>query len=337
MFARKLNAFNGLFVAGNFKNLINNDTTYCKFFCVKSVFMIPTFKVHSRKIHDAPQGFSKKITRLNYSDGALSNIMLQVKSKKMRKKTNLIYFEGKRLLRDALNAGIIPLHIYFSRKEDISALNIPEETQLLKVPYNDLKIWSDLTTCPGILTVCRRPDVLNEYDPSIPVSIICDNIRDPGNLGSIIRNSAGAGVKNVYLSKGCIDLWDSKVLRGGMGAHFRIPLYNEMSWDDLSNLVNKETFFLIATNQKEKCDSNAKNIVPYYHLSFKDYKDITLVIGGETEGISSCAYNMAKSFNFQSITIPLCNAVESLNSVSALSVLLYEIKRQFDTSSFEKS
>lgn len=78
--------------------------------------------------------------------------MLQVKSKKMRKKSNLIYFEGKRLLKDALESGLVPRYVFFSKSTDISDLKIPDETILLKVPYNDLKIWSDLTTCPGILS-----------------------------------------------------------------------------------------------------------------------------------------------------------------------------------------
>ena len=77
--------------------------------------------------------------------------MLEVKSKKMREKSNLIFFEGKRVLQEALNAGVAPLLVFFSRKDDISNFTFPEFTKLYKMPYNELKVWSSLTTSPGII------------------------------------------------------------------------------------------------------------------------------------------------------------------------------------------
>lgn len=69
----------------------------------------------------------------------------------MRKKSNLIYFEGKRVLQEALDNGINPVAIFFSRADDIKSFKFSENTKLYKMPYNEMKIWSDLTSAPGII------------------------------------------------------------------------------------------------------------------------------------------------------------------------------------------
>uniref|UniRef100_A0A8C0UU74 Mitochondrial rRNA methyltransferase 3 n=1 Tax=Cyanistes caeruleus TaxID=156563 RepID=A0A8C0UU74_CYACU len=68
---------------------------------------------------------------------------------------------------------------------------------------------------------------------SLPLLLICDNIRDPGNLGTILRSAAGAGCEKVLLTKGCVDPWEPKVLRAGMGAHFRVPIITNLDWESV--------------------------------------------------------------------------------------------------------
>nr|KAF7408930.1 hypothetical protein H0235_013782 [Vespula pensylvanica] len=72
---------------------------------------------------------------------------------------------------------------------------------------------------------------------ALPLTIICENIRDPANLGSIIRIAAGVGCEKLILLKGCVDLWDMKVLRSAVGAHFRLPIYQSTS-NDLSSFIS---------------------------------------------------------------------------------------------------
>ncbi|XP_066900740.1 rRNA methyltransferase 3, mitochondrial [Halyomorpha halys] len=157
---------------------------------------------HLKNISGSEQNLNKKITKLNFNDQTLSQLMLQVKSRKMRKKSNLIYFEGKRILKEALENGIDPLAVFFSKADDIKSFKFSQDTKLYKMPYNEMKMWSDLTTAPGIIAVCNKPSMSKFNKPDVPVSILCDNIREPGNLGALIRTTVGAGAKDVILSKG---------------------------------------------------------------------------------------------------------------------------------------
>lgn len=76
-----------------------------------------------------------------------------IKSRKWRGKTGKILLEGKRLINDALAAGMQMKTLYFSREEDLNAINIknPKEVEICKVLYRTLKVWSGLTSCPGVM------------------------------------------------------------------------------------------------------------------------------------------------------------------------------------------
>jgi hypothetical protein len=81
--------------------------------------------------------------------------MLIAKSNNKKKKRSLIVLEGKRLIKDAMNAGCVPQMVFFSRVKDAADLNLPDAgVQLYKVSYKSLSLWSNLTTSPGILGQC---------------------------------------------------------------------------------------------------------------------------------------------------------------------------------------
>lgn len=78
--------------------------------------------------------------------------MLIAKSRKQRKKRCLIVLEGKRLIKDAMEAGYVPHMVFFSRVKDAADLNLPDVgVELYKISYKSISLWSDLTTSPGIL------------------------------------------------------------------------------------------------------------------------------------------------------------------------------------------
>ncbi|XP_073972463.1 rRNA methyltransferase 3A, mitochondrial isoform X2 [Rhodnius prolixus] len=253
--------------------------------------------------------------------------MLKVKSKKARLKSGLIALEGKRLIENALQQGLQPEMIFYSRRKDIEELkNLNSEILLYKLPYKDLQLWSDLTTSPGIIAFCKKPGrILNEN--SLPVTVVCDNVREPGNLGAIIRSSAAAGVQRVVLIKGCVDVWDSKVLRGASGAHFHLPILEDITWNDLTKQLTdeKNTKLLLAVNQPS---TTILRCLPYFQVEYNKSDNIIIVVGGETEGLSEEVFKIARTFHGKALNIPLSNNIESLNCVSAVSVILFEIKRQ---------
>ncbi|GFG33567.1 hypothetical protein Cfor_03462 [Coptotermes formosanus] len=242
--------------------------------------------------------------KLPDDDSTLSSAMLIAKSKNKKKKRSLIVLEGKRLIKDAIAAGYVPQKVFFSRVKDAADLNLPDEgVELYKTSYKSISLWSDLTTSPGVLGILKTPSVDHKKPgkDALPLTIICDNIRDPGNLGAILRGAAGVGCQKVILMKGCVDLWEPKVIRSGAGAHFRTSVVSDVEWDELDTHVDGDASVFLADN----------------------------LIGGETEGLSFSAFRLAHDRYGVRLNVPLSNNVESLNSGTALGIIVFEMKRQF--------
>jgi TrmH family RNA methyltransferase len=146
--------------------------------------------------------------------------------------------------------------------------------------------------------------------------LVLDTLRDPGNLGTILRSAAAAGVQSVLLSPGTADPYAPKVLRSAMGAHFRLPL-RLAGWDEIEALHDQTgraslKFFL----------AEAEGGRPCWQTDFR--QPLALWIGGEAEGASPLAHKLADGL----VTIPMPGRSESLNAASAASILLFEVVRQ---------
>lgn len=80
-----------------------------------------------------------------------SSIMMNIKIRKFRAKQDQILLEGTRLIQDALEAGVHPDMLIFSKIDDVKDLPLPDDIKLYKVPYRSIQLWSSLTTSPGIM------------------------------------------------------------------------------------------------------------------------------------------------------------------------------------------
>ncbi|XP_071353099.1 rRNA methyltransferase 3A, mitochondrial isoform X2 [Trachinotus anak] len=167
------------------------------------------------------------------------------RSRTFREHQGKILLEGRRLICDALDAGANPQMVFFSTVDRLRELPLDKlrRATLVKVKFEDIKIWSDLVAPQGVIAIFSRPDPsrlnFTNTGHSVPLSLICDNIRDPGNLGTMLRCAAAAGCHNVLLTKGCVDAWEPKVLRAAMGAHFRLPIYPSLDWDKIETHLPK--------------------------------------------------------------------------------------------------
>ena len=151
-------------------------------------------------------------------------------------------------------------------------------------------------------------------EASAPLLLILENLQDPGNLGTILRSSEGAGVTGILLSSDCVDLYSPKVIRSTMGSAFRVPfLYT----DDLHGRIRQ---------MKEKG-------VRLYAAHLKGTKQYTqpdytgpcgFLIGNEGNGLTDATAALADDY----IRIPMQGRVESLNASVAASLLAYEALRQ---------
>ncbi|MBZ3890769.1 rRNA methyltransferase 3, mitochondrial [Sciurus carolinensis] len=305
-------------------------------------------------------------------DRRLSNVMTIVKSRPFRDKQGKILLEGRRLIADALKAGAVPKVFFFSRLEYIKELPVDKlkGVSLIKVKFEDIKDWSDLVAPQGIIGIFAKPDHVKMTYPetqlhhSLPLFLICDNLRDPGNLGTILRSAAGAGCSKVLLTKGCVDAWEPKVLRAGMGAHFQVPVINNLEWETVLNYLPPDTRVHVADNcglyaqaqmstkasdhgwvcdrrflkfhkfeEEEDIETgDSKGWLPEIEVQSYDLDwteaPAAVVIGGETHGVSLESLQLAESTGGKRLLIPVVPGVDSLNSAMAASILLFEGKRQ---------
>lgn len=295
-------------------------------------------KVKSEVVESTILGLT--YTKLHLNDPWLSTLLLSVKSRKSRALKHQLLVEGRRLIVEAIQAGLTLDYVLFSDKDQMLLLkeHLPADTKLVKVPQSDLRFWSNLSTCPGLMAIFTKPQDMSDIlqtrqSKPLPITVICDQIREPNNVGSIIRNCAAIAVEQVIITKGCADPWESKALRGGAGAHFRIPIFGPCEWSSIWSMLPREQCSVyLAENSRANALAQLPDrpdlITAYSDVDYRG-KHVVLVIGGETEGISEDAYRlMTRNELGQCVHIPLAEEVESLNTASALAVILFEIKKQ---------
>ncbi|XP_053696367.1 rRNA methyltransferase 3, mitochondrial isoform X2 [Sabethes cyaneus] len=231
-----------------------------------------------------------KLTKNNPMFGYLKQL---VASRKKREREKKLVLEGGRLILDALHAGLNIDVLLFNDINDLKHfIELSKTVQLIQLDSDIMQQWSNLVTCPGLIGIFHKPKnmdniiIKNRTTPSLPITVICDNIREPNNLGSIIRSCAAIPVCNVVLIKGCTHPWEPKCLRGSAGGHFRTQIIGPIVMNDLTKVVPLNACFLIADNAKDGRDG--KFLVGRYDLiDYCDMKHIILVIGGETHGVSN--------------------------------------------------
>ncbi|CAK9817200.1 rRNA methyltransferase 3, mitochondrial [Anthophora quadrimaculata] len=251
--------------------ILNEDELYeCSDTTAKKT--IPkTTKISSRRIRKKKPPVETKttvqaeqikrniFTNLRENDKIVTSLMTKLKARKSREKDNEIILEGQRLITDAIKAGIMPSAILFTDLSDIKEFKSLKNVTFYKVSYKTVQLWSSLTHSPGLLGIFKTPDVQNNAsaDNALPLTIICDNIREPGNLGSIMRAAAAVGCEKLIIMKGCVDLWDPKVLRSAAGTHFRLPIHAFPTWDDVPSLISEDcNIFVTDSNFRDEFMKN---------------------------------------------------------------------------------
>ena len=172
---------------------------------------------------------------------------------------------------------------------------------------------SDTVTPSGVLAVVPMPECL--LPQPLTWALILDRLRDPGNLGTILRSAAAVGVECVMCTKGTVDAFNPKVVRAGMGAHWALRLCVDQPWSQIEPALE---------------DLQVLLAVPRDGRRFWDVdwlRPTALIIGGEAEGAGTKAAHLATD----RVTIPMREVTESLNAAVAASILLFEAARQRST------
>ncbi len=249
---------------------------------------------------------------------------------KHRKASRQFLVEGVRLVEDGLRAGYWPdICLYnpdlLTRTERgqrlLSRLN--EKTNKrgaipIEATERALEAASGTQHPQGIVAAFALLDwpALHSRLDALPLYVICDNIQDPGNLGTLLRTAEAAGVEAAWVSPGSVDPYNPKVVRAAMGAHFRLPLYHR-DWTEIALAlqdagVASERVFATA----------ASSNITYDKVDWTGPS--ALIISNEAHGLSADAAGLTN----QVLSIPMHGDTESLNAATAAAVILFEAARQ---------
>ncbi|MBI3943477.1 MAG: RNA methyltransferase [Chloroflexi bacterium] len=239
-----------------------------------------------------------------------------LEQKRARYKAGLFVLEGVRLVEEALRWGQGLELVLFSRDllstergRVLRAAIQDSGALMLEVAPHVLERMSATVTPQGIVAVHRM--VLWTHRPAPHLTLFLDALQDPGNLGTIMRTCEAAGVDQLVLGPGTVDLYNPKVVRAAMGAHFRLPTY-EAGLDDLVKRLPGVPFYLAA----------AQGGRVYTEVDWG--RSAALIIGNEGHGPGPQTQGVATT----QIHIPMAGPVDSLNAAVATAVILFEARRQ---------
>lgn len=184
-----------------------------------------------------------------------------------------------------------------------------------------MNYMSDTQTPQGILAVARQKtctlaELLKEKsDPGLLRHlIILETIRDPGNLGTILRAGEGAGISAVVMNEGTADIYNPKVIRSTMGSIYRVPFVYVEDLKAAAGRIKDSGVRLFAAHLKGAVDYDREDYT----------RACGFLIGNEASGLSPELLEAADCH----VRIPMEGRVESLNAAVAASVLMFEAARQ---------
>lgn len=174
--------------------------------------------------------------------------------------------------------------------------------------------WAEFPQFPpglGAMAIVAAPRP--QYRESAEFCLLLDGIQDPGNVGSILRTAAAAGVEQIFLSPACAFAWSPKVLRAGQGAHFHLQIFEDIDLVDWSRAYRGTLVAAVAAGGE-----------PLFTADLT--LPVAIAIGNEGAGLSEALRAAAA----KRVTVPMPGGFESLNAAAAAAVCLFECVRQRD-------
>ncbi|MBI3913332.1 MAG: RNA methyltransferase [Chloroflexi bacterium] len=236
--------------------------------------------------------------------------------RRARTEAQQFVIEGVRLIEEAVGAGLVPALVLYAARvlENVRGRALIERLQssageTIEVSDAIMRALTSTETPQGILAVV--PFVQLPAPAHADLLLILDAVRDPGNLGAILRSARAAGVDWVLLAPGTVDAYNDKAVRAAMGAHFVVPIHAK-SWAEIETLTQ---------NFPRRYVADPAGELEYTRADWR--QPVALIIGGEAEG----AHDPAKKIATARVRIPMRGNAESLNAAMAATVLLFEAAR----------
>lgn len=250
------------------------------------------------------------------SNQQIKQVIQLQKKPKLREKEQVFIVEGRKMFEEAkefLRKVYVTESFYEAHKQEPEYFS---QVDYEIVTEQVMKSMSDTITPQGVLGIVNMPKYhLEDMVKGEYVNLVLlENLRDPGNLGTILRTAEGAFATGVILSKESVDLFNPKVIRSTMGSIYRVPYVYVEDIRETIAYLKKYDIRIYASH----LDGN--NTYDKEH-----YKNKTgIIIGNEANGITEETAKMADVL----VKIPMEGRVESLNAAVAAAILMYEVYRQ---------
>lgn len=263
------------------------------------------------------------------SNAQVKNLIHLQKKAKTRDEQGVFVVEGLKMFEEAREAEILQKAYFSESFYQEKLLESPSFFMDLDYDIVSESLFHEISetkTPQGIMGTVRQANYSLESMLKTPDAsfLLLEDIRDPGNLGTMIRTAEGAGITGVIFSRSSVDIYNPKVIRATMGSIYRVPFYQAEDFYETLGEIKKQGITIFAAHllgipyDSEGCFS----------------ENCAILIGNEANGLSEQASSIAD----KRIKIPMAGKVESLNAAVAAAVLMYEISRQrkklFRTSEF---
>ncbi len=242
-----------------------------------------------------------------------------------RRDRSTVCLDGWRLVREALLHDFTLESILYQIDRlaqpgvaDCLELAKAKGTRVDGVTERLMRELSELKSPQGIIALVRRPKVelddLLDRASSNPLLIATGNLRDPGNLGTVIRAAEAFGVTGLITLPGTVDPYSPKVVRASAASALRLPIVTDETFEHMKRSLKRRSFRLIATSPRGGKPPDGIDL----------RSECVLIAGGETHGLPDEILGECDAV----LTIPHRPTVESMNVAVAICVLLYEAARQ---------
>lgn len=241
----------------------------------------------------------------------------KLKSKKHRIKEESFIIEGPKMIEEAIQHRNLLLRGFVDKECKKAHNSLVEELHEIDWFLLDTKLMNSIcdTRKPqGIAAVVKMPRWdLQNIIRNAGFFVLLDHISDPGNMGTIIRTAWALGVDGVLLTEGCVDPFSSKVVRSTMGGIFNVPLFPDLTLDDIKSLKSNGYSLLCSSLEAKRS---------LFSVDFTKSK--VLIIGSESQGVSNDIKELCDVF----FKIPINTQVESLNAAIACAIIVSEASKQ---------
>ncbi|MCI5721036.1 MAG: RNA methyltransferase [Firmicutes bacterium] len=255
-------------------------------------------------------------------DNRIYKEALKLSRKKYRDREGLYVVEGENLVREALRYSCVDKIFVSSDRVntyiEAGILDREPADNVFSVEDSLFEKLAQTETSQGILATVRKKEFsveeLTEEKKGNNNFVVLDRLQDPGNIGTIVRTSEGAGYSGVIVLRGTADVFSPKTVRAAAGSVFRNPIIHVEDNRELRKLCDRLGLKLVVTG----FDTDK------YYFDEDISRDTALVIGNEGNGVSDELMDMADV----KIKIPMMGELESLNASVAAGILMYEVQRR---------